>query len=42
MVKKLRGGCLLHNPDYDFNDASLPYGASYWVKLVSAYLDPAD
>ncbi|WP_057092651.1 M20 aminoacylase family protein [Comamonas thiooxydans] len=35
------GGCLLHNPDYDFNDASLPYGASYWVKLVSAYLDPA-
>ncbi|MCY1268786.1 Hippurate hydrolase [compost metagenome] len=36
------GGCLLHNPAYDFNDASLPYGASYWVKLVSAFLDPAD
>ncbi len=35
------GGCLLHNPAYDFNDASLPYGASYWVKLVSAFLKPA-
>lgn len=40
--EETEGGCLLHNPDYDFNDASLPYGASYWVKLVSAYLDPAD
>ncbi|AZD07110.1 Catalyzes the cleavage of p-aminobenzoyl-glutamate to p-aminobenzoate and glutamate, subunit A [Pseudomonas chlororaphis] len=36
------GGCLLHNPAYDFNDACLPYGASYWVKLVSAFLDPVD
>lgn len=24
----------LHNPYYDFNDAILPLGASYWVKLV--------
>ncbi|MCU7645215.1 M20 aminoacylase family protein [Pseudomonas piscis] len=36
------GGCLLHNPGYDFNDAGLPYGATYWVKLVSAFLDPDD
>jgi len=26
--------CLLHNPHYDFNDAILPIGAAYWVKLV--------
>lgn len=32
------GGCLLHNPGYDFNDACLPLGASYWVKLVEAFL----
>ncbi|MCS6785729.1 MAG: M20 family metallopeptidase [Thiobacillaceae bacterium] len=28
------GGCSLHNPHYDFNDAILPLGASYWVRLV--------
>jgi hippurate hydrolase len=28
------GGCMIHNPGYDFNDAALPYGASYWVRLV--------
>ncbi|MSQ52952.1 MAG: amidohydrolase [Betaproteobacteria bacterium] len=27
-------GCMLHNPGYDFNDAALPIGASYWVRLV--------
>lgn len=32
------GGCLLHNPGYDFNDACLPIGASYWVKLVERFL----
>jgi hippurate hydrolase len=31
-------GCLLHNPGYDFNDACLPIGASYWVKLVEQFL----
>ena len=24
----------LHHPAYDFNDAAIPYGASYWVRLV--------
>jgi len=24
----------LHNPDYDFNDDAIPYGCSFWVKLV--------
>lgn len=32
------GPCQLHNPNYDFNDALLPVGATYWVKLVEAYL----
>jgi hippurate hydrolase len=32
------GGCLLHNPHYDFNDEILPIGASYWVKLVETAL----
>ncbi|SDO14198.1 M20 aminoacylase family protein [Pseudomonas jinjuensis] len=30
--------CLLHNPGYDFNDACLPLGASYWVKLAERFL----
>jgi hippurate hydrolase len=32
------GPCLLHNPSYDFNDAIIPLGSSYWVRLVEAYL----
>jgi len=32
------GPCLLHNPSYDFNDALIPLGASYWVRLVEAWL----
>jgi amidohydrolase len=32
------GGCMLHNPHYDFNDAILPLGASYWVRLTEALL----
>ena len=28
------GGCFVHNPNYDFNDEILAYGASYWVHLV--------
>lgn len=35
------GGCLLHNPHYDFNDAILPMGAAYWVSLVETVL-PAE
>ena len=31
-------GCQLHNPAYDFNDACLPIGASYWVKLAERFL----
>jgi len=32
------GGCTLHNPRYDFNDAALPIGASYWATLVESVL----
>jgi hippurate hydrolase len=35
------GGCMLHNPHYDFNDDVLPVGASYWVRLVEQELAPA-
>ncbi len=31
----------LHSAKYDFNDAALPIGASYWVKLVEKALPPA-
>ncbi len=32
------GPCNLHNPSYDFNDALLPIGATYWVRLALAWL----
>jgi hippurate hydrolase len=35
------GGCMVHNPGYDFNDAILPIAASYWIKLVERFLAPA-
>jgi amidohydrolase len=35
------GGCMVHNPNYDFNDAILPVGVRYWVELVRAALPKA-
>ncbi|MGJ7517334.1 M20 aminoacylase family protein [Pseudomonas baetica] len=32
------GGCMVHNPGYDFNDSCLATGASYWVRLVETFL----
>ena len=32
------GGCTLHNPHYDFNDALIPVGVSYWGRLVERLL----
>ncbi|MBK7002438.1 MAG: amidohydrolase [Rhodoferax sp.] len=32
------GPCLLHNASYDFNDALIPLGATYWVRLVETWL----
>ena len=34
-------GRLLHNPRYDFNDEALPWGASYWSRLVETELAKA-
>ena len=32
------GGCEVHNPGYDFNDAILPLGASLFARLVEKRL----
>jgi hippurate hydrolase len=31
-------GCQPHNPGFDFNDAAIPIGAAYWVRLAERYL----
>jgi hippurate hydrolase len=37
----VEGGQQVHNPRYDFNDAALGYGVSYWARLVERLLPPA-
>jgi len=32
------GPCMLHNGSYDFNDALLPLGGTYWVELARQWL----
>ena len=32
------GGCEVHNPVYDFNDAALPLGASFFARLIETRL----
>jgi len=32
------GGCMVHNPLYDFNDKALPIGAAFWASLAHSYL----
>jgi len=34
------GPCMLHNASYDFNDALIAPGATYWVRLAQRYLAP--
>jgi hippurate hydrolase len=34
------GGCEVHNPGYDFNDAALPLGASLFARLAERKLSP--
>ncbi len=29
---------MVHHPGYDFNDANLPVGAAYWVRLTERFL----
>ncbi len=31
---------MVHHPRYDFNDAILPVGASYWATLAEQLLPP--
>lgn len=31
--------CMLHNAHYDFNDAIIPLGAQYWVRLVEQFFE---
>ncbi len=32
------GACMVHNPNYDFNDHNLPVGAAFWALLTQRYL----
>ena len=32
------GPCMLHNPNYDFNDEITPIGATMWVRLAERWL----
>ena len=34
----MQGGCMLHNPNYDFNDEVIPLGAGYLAALVEEAL----
>ncbi|WIM06162.1 MAG: M20 family metallopeptidase [Candidatus Nitricoxidivorans perseverans] len=37
----VEGGRMLHSPRYDFNDAIIPVGIRYWVRLAESALPPA-
>jgi len=37
----VEGSCEVHNPGYDFNDAALPLGASFFANVVERKLAPA-
>ncbi len=32
----------LHHPEYDFNDAAIPYGASLWARIIETGLPPRE
>jgi len=32
------GGCMVHNPGYDFNDRNIAVGSAYWVLLAERFL----
>ena len=32
------GACMVHNPNYDFEDRNIPIGAAFWVQLAQRYL----
>ena len=36
------GPCVIHNTSFDFNDAIIPVGASYFVRLAERWLDRSE
>ena len=32
------GACMVHNPNYDFDDGNIAIGAAYWVRLTERFL----
>ena len=34
------GACMVHNPNYDFEDRNIPIGAAFWVQLTERFLAP--
>ncbi len=32
------GACMVHNPNYDFDDSNIAVGSAYWTELVTRYL----
>lgn len=32
------GACMVHHPDYDFNDDNIAVGSALWVAMVNRYL----
>ena len=32
------GACMVHNPEYDFNDDNIAIGSAYWINLAKAFL----
>lgn len=35
--KEAKGGCMVHNPGYDFNDEIISVGASFFARLVESH-----
>jgi hippurate hydrolase len=34
------GACMVHNPNYDFEDRNIPVGAAFWVALTERFFSP--
>jgi len=37
-VDQTAGGCMVHNPGYDFNDHNVAVGSAFWVLLAQRFL----
>jgi len=37
-VDQAAGGCMVHNPGYDFNDHNVAIGSAFWVLLAQRFL----